>query len=69
MFGNTHGDHQFKDEHRPIEHCCRKENEKLKYNTLIETNIQGELKYRDEKDKITQTEKISEIGLHIRKLK
>ena len=30
---------------------CSKENEKLKCNTLIETNIQGEPKYRDEKYK------------------
>ena len=45
MFGNTQEHNswrqQFKDWHRPIEHCCRKENEKLKCNTLIETNIQG----------------------------
>ena len=38
------GDQKFKDKHRPIEHYCRKEDEKLKYNTLIETNIQGEPK-------------------------
>ena len=42
-----HGHQQFKDRHRPIEHFCKKENEKLKCNTLIETNIQGEPKYRD----------------------
>ena len=30
---------------------CSKENEKLKCNTLIETNIQGEPKYRYEKSK------------------
>ena len=44
-----HGDQQFKDRHRPIEHFCRKENEQLKFNTLIETNIQD--KYRDKKGK------------------
>ena len=36
-----HRDHKFKDGYRPIEHFCSKENEKLKCNTLIETNIQG----------------------------
>ena len=46
-----HGDQQFKDGHKPIEHCCSKRNEWLKCNTLIETNIQGEPKYRDEKGK------------------
>ena len=46
-----HGNQQFKDGHRPIEHCCNKENEKLKCNTLIETNIQGEPKCKDEKGK------------------
>ena len=44
-----HGNHQFEDGHRPIEHSCKKGNEKLKYKTLIETNIFGESKYRDEK--------------------
>ena len=34
-----HGDQHFKDEHRLIEHCYSKENIKLKFNTLIETNI------------------------------
>ena len=38
----------FEVEHRPIEHSCKKENEKLKCRTLIEINIQGEPKYRDE---------------------
>ena len=50
-----HGNQKFKDGNRPIEHCCSKENKKLKCNTLIETNIQGEPKYRDEKTKNTQT--------------
>ena len=36
---------------RLIEHYCSKINEGLKYNTLIETNIQGEPKYRDKKGK------------------
>ena len=45
------GDQQFKDGHKPIEHCCSKINKGLKCNTLIETNIQGEPKYRDEKGK------------------
>ena len=30
-----HGDQQFKDEHRPIEHCCSKGNEGIKCNALI----------------------------------
>ena len=42
-----HCDQQFKDGHIPIEHCCRKEIKKLKYNILIKTNIQGEPKYTD----------------------
>ena len=46
-----HRDQQCKDGHRPIEHCCSKINEGLKCNTLIETNIQGEPKYRDKKGK------------------
>ena len=29
-------------------HSCKKDKDKLKYRTLIETNIQGETKYRDE---------------------
>ena len=46
-----HGDQQFKNGHRPIEHCCSKGNEGLKYNTLIEINIQVEPKCRDKKSK------------------
>ena len=34
-----HGDQLFEDRHRPIEHNCRKENEKLECRILIETNI------------------------------
>ena len=34
---------------RPIKLSCKKEKEKLKFRTLIETNIQGEHKYRHEK--------------------
>ena len=44
-----HGYQQLKDGHSPIEHWCSKINEGLKCNTLIETNIQGEPKYRDKK--------------------
>ena len=44
-----HGDEQFEDGDRSIEHSCRKENEKLKCRTLIETNISGEPKYKDKK--------------------
>ena len=33
----------------PIEHSCKKEKEKLKCRILIDTNIQGENKYRDKK--------------------
>ena len=43
-----HRDQQFKDGYRTIEHCCSKGK---KGNTLIETNIQGKLKYRNEKGK------------------
>ena len=46
-----HGNQQFKDGHRPIEYCCSKRNEGLKCNTLIDTIIQGEPKYRDKKGK------------------
>ena len=44
-----HGDQQFQEGHRPIEDSCKKENEKLKCRTLIETNIVRECKDRDEK--------------------
>ena len=44
-----YGNQQFEEEHRPIEHSNKKEKEKLKCRTLIETNIQGEPKYRDKK--------------------
>ena len=46
-----HGVQQFENGHKPIKHCCSKINEGLKCNTLIETNIQGEPKCRDEKGK------------------
>ena len=36
-----HGDQQFKNGHRPTEHCCSKIKEGLKCNTLIETNTGG----------------------------
>ena len=39
----------FEVEHRPIEHSCKKENEKIKCRALIETTIQEKLKYRDKK--------------------
>ena len=45
FYGNQH----FEEGHRPIEHSFKIENEKLKFSTLIETNIQGKPKYRDEK--------------------
>ena len=41
-----HGNQHFEEAHRPIEHSCKK---KLNCRTLIEKNIQGKLKYRDEK--------------------
>ena len=44
-----HGNQHFEERHRPIEHSCKKKNEKLKCRTLIETNIQGETKYKDKK--------------------
>ena len=44
----THTLVKIKNGHRPKEHSCKKENEKLKYKTLIETNILGESKYRNE---------------------
>ena len=44
-----HGNQHFEEGHRPMEHRCKKEKEKLKFRTLIETNIHGEPKYRDEK--------------------
>ena len=44
-----HGNQHFEERHIPIEHSCKKETEKLKYMTLIETNIQGEPKFRDKK--------------------
>ena len=36
-----HGNQKFEEGYRQIEHSCKKENEKLKCRTLIETNIQG----------------------------
>ena len=44
-----HGNQHFEEEHRPKEYSCKKEKEKLKCSTVIETNIQGEPKYRCEK--------------------
>ena len=46
-----HEEQQLEDGHRPIEHSCKKENEKSKCRTLIETNILEEPKYRDKKGK------------------
>ena len=47
-----HAGQQFKDGHRPIEHCCSKGNKGLKCNTtLMKTNIQGKPKYRNKKGK------------------
>ena len=43
-----HGNH-FEEGHRPTEHNFKKEKEKLKCRTLIETNLQVKPKYRDEK--------------------
>ena len=45
-----HENQQYEERHRPIEHSFKKKNKKLKCRTLIETNILGELKYRDEKN-------------------
>ena len=42
FYGNQH----FEEGHRPIENSCKKEKEKLKFRTLIETNRQREPKYR-----------------------
>ena len=47
-----HRNQQFEEEHRPIEHSCKEEKEKLKCKTLKETNILGEPKYRDKKGNI-----------------
>ena len=44
-----YGDQHFEEGHRSIEQVCNIENEKIKCSTLIETNIQGKPKYRDEK--------------------
>ena len=44
-----HGNQHFEEGHRPIEHSSKKENKKLKLRTLIDTNIQGEPKYIEEK--------------------
>ena len=44
-----HGNQHFEERHRPIEHSCKKENEKIKCRALIETTIQEKLKYRDKK--------------------
>ena len=41
-----HENQNFEEEHRPIEHSCKKV---IKFRTLLEINIQGEPKYRDEK--------------------
>ena len=46
-----HKDQKLENGHKLKEHCCSKENEKLKSNILIETNIQGKSKYRKEKGK------------------
>ena len=45
FYGNQH----FEEGHRPIDHSCKMEKEKLKYRTVIKTNILGKPKYRDEK--------------------
>ena len=57
-----HGDQQFENGHRPIEHSCRKESEKLKFRTLIVTYIFKEQKYKDEKE-------VTEIGSLYQELK
>ena len=44
-----HGDQHIEEEPRPIEHCCKKENENLKFKTLIQKNIQGEPKIQRRK--------------------
>ena len=46
-----HGNQHFEEGHRPIDHSCKMEKEKLKYRTVIKTNILGKPKYRDEKGK------------------
>ena len=43
-----HGNQHFEEGRRLIEHSCKEEKEKLKCRTLIETNIWGKPKYRDE---------------------
>ena len=44
----VHGNLHFEEQHRPTERSSKKENEKLKCRILIETNIQGEPKYKGE---------------------
>ena len=44
-----HGNQHFDEVHRPVDHSCKKEKVKLKWRALIETNIQGEPKYKEEK--------------------
>ena len=44
-----HGNQNFERGHRPIENSCKKKKERIKFRSLIETNTQGELKYRDKK--------------------
>ena len=44
-----HRKQNFEEGHKQIEYSCKKENEKLKCRTLIETNILGEPKYREKK--------------------
>ena len=39
---------QFEEEHRPINHYCKKENKQVKSRTLIETNTLKKPKYRVE---------------------
>ena len=46
-----HRNQHFEEGQRPVEHSCRKEKEKIKCRTLINTNIQRESKYRYKKDK------------------
>ena len=57
-----HRDQQFDNGHRSIKHSCKNKNEKLRCKTLIETNILGETKYKDQKGNEYSNIEIYEIG-------
>ena len=51
-----HGDQKFEDGHRPIKHCCSKENKKLKCNTLIDKHTGGTQMQRQKRKEYTDIE-------------